>query len=104
MSSEARARVAQPPPPPAYGLLLRATRLVLGEDRNRIFLLGGLYLVFGSLLELVVHYGQTNDVQSKWKLLLTLPVAALDSYAYWWSFISLYQVTAALKAKYVCCS
>jgi len=48
-------------------------------------------------LELVVQYTQNNEIGNHWRLILTLPVAILDSTFYWWIFLALYKVITDLK-------
>lgn len=50
-------------------------------------------------MELVLHYGQTNEEAEWLKMWVSFPVALLNAVFYWWTFISLYATVQQLKAR-----
>ena len=71
----------------------------LGKNKTKLLLLGAVYFVFETALELVIRYGQTNAVAQKWRMFLSFPVALLNAITYWWIFFALYRLTAQLATR-----
>lgn len=83
----------------AVSLGFSVVRPNLGDYKWKIFVLGIIYFLFEGSLELVIRYGQTNEVGKHWRAVLALPVAILNAIFYWWIFLALYRIMAQLKAR-----
>jgi len=71
----------------------------LGEEKYKILLLGGLYLIFSMSLNIVELVQRTQILSSTAILLLVFPVSILDTIFYWWIFLSMLRTIQLLTAR-----
>jgi hypothetical protein len=71
----------------------------LGSHATKLILLGALYFIFESALEIVQRYSQSNSIADHWRLGLIIPVSILNSLFYWWMFLSLQRLIGHLDSR-----
>eukprot|EP01052_Picozoa_sp_SAG31_P068440 SAG31_NODE_27247_length_429_cov_0.842424_1_plen_113_part_10 len=64
-----------------------------------MLLVGILYFVFGTLLEVVNWVAHSNELSVMFRLLFVIPVAALDSAFAVWTFVELSHTVTSLHAR-----
>ncbi|KAJ7298235.1 hypothetical protein O6H91_Y008700 [Diphasiastrum complanatum] len=78
-----------------YGVV----RPTLGGLTSKVLLLGGIYFLASESLDVVEHVGRIDEVASRTRLLLLLPVAILDAIFILWIFTSLSKTLEKLQVK-----
>merc|ERR1712113_1229386 len=56
--------------------------------KNKIIILGIVYWVFAFMFESLIHYNQTEKVESYMRVILIPPVAIINGIFWWWTFVS----------------
>merc|ERR1712244_4636 len=72
--------------------LARSTQAKIGG-------LGMCYLVFAFMFEALIHYNQTEKVESWMRVVLIPPVAIINGIFWWWTFVSLNKTIEQLKIR-----
>jgi len=67
--------------------------------RNRIWVLGLSYLLFAFMFEALIHYNQTEKVESWMRVMLIPPVAIINGVFWWWTFVALNRTIEQLKIR-----
>jgi len=67
--------------------------------RNRIWVLGLSYLLFAFMFEALIHYNQTEKVESWMRVMLIPPVAIINGVFWWWTFVALNRTIEQLKVR-----
>lgn len=67
--------------------------------RNRIGVLGLSYLLFAFMFEALIHYNQTEKVESWMRVMLIPPVAIINGVFWWWTFVALNRTIEQLKVR-----
>ncbi|KAJ7528521.1 hypothetical protein O6H91_15G007000 [Diphasiastrum complanatum] len=78
-----------------YGVV----RPTLGGLTSKVLFLGGTFFLASESLDVVEHVGRIDEVSSRTRLLLVLPVAILDAFFILWSFTSLSKTLEKLQAR-----
>jgi hypothetical protein len=78
-----------------YGIV----RPTLGDNATKVMVFGFLYCVFTTCLDVVKALSHEDDISGGFFILVIVPVALLDSVFYYWTFVSLYDVVAALEER-----
>jgi len=71
----------------------------LGSNGKKVLIFGFVYCVFTTILDVVKALSHENDTSGGFFILVIVPVALLDSIFYYWTFVSLYDVVAALEER-----
>jgi hypothetical protein len=74
-------------------------RPTVGEEKNKIILLGALYFFFSGTLNIVELVSRTKAFTATIVVLLVFPVAMLDTGFYWWIFLSLLKTIQQLTVR-----
>merc|ERR1719249_658064 len=72
--------------------LARSTQAKIGG-------LGMCYLVFAFMFEALIHYNQTEKVESWMRVMLIPPVAIINGVFWWWTFVALNRTIEQLKVR-----
>jgi len=72
--------------------LARSTQAKIGG-------LGMCYLVFAFMFEALIHYNQTEKVESWMRVVLIPPVAIINGVFWWWTFVALNRTIEQLKIR-----
>eukprot|EP01083_Nonionella_stella_P080657 221726_1 len=67
--------------------------------KNKIILLGVVYWIFAFMFESLIHYNQTEKVESWMRVILIPPVAIINGIFWWWTFVSLNKTIEQLKIR-----
>ncbi|ETO10142.1 hypothetical protein RFI_27235, partial [Reticulomyxa filosa] len=71
----------------------------IGSSKNMLFAIGCLYWVFALLFDALIHYNQTEKVETWMRVILIPPVAILNGIFWWWTFVSLNRTIEMLKIR-----
>ena len=71
----------------------------LGPVRNKIIILGCVYWIFAFMFEALIHYNQTEKVETWMRVVLIPPVAIINGIFWWWTFVSLNRTIEYLKVR-----
>ena len=71
----------------------------LGGNARKVTVFGFVYCVFTTILDVVKALSHENDTSGSFFIMVIVPVALLDSIFYYWTFVSLYDVVAALEER-----
>merc|ERR1712164_75549 len=71
----------------------------LGSSAKKVLIFGFVYCVFTTILDVVKALSHENDTTGGFFIMVIVPVAVLDSIFYYWTFVSLYDVVAALEDR-----
>jgi len=71
----------------------------LGAERNRVILLGVLYIAFSGTLNIIELVQRTPVFSTTVVFLVVFPVAVLDTVFYWWIFLSLLRTIQQLTTR-----
>jgi|EP01047_Picozoa_sp_COSAG01_P057978 hypothetical protein len=71
----------------------------LGDKAKRVIILGAVYFVFGTLLEVVDWVGHSEELPMTIRLIFVMPVAALDSLFSVWIFTELSATIEQLEQR-----
>merc|ERR1740123_1800950 len=69
------------------------------STQARVGGLGMCYLVFAFMFEALIHYNQTEKVESWMRVMLIPPVAIINGVFWWWTFVALNQTIEQLKVR-----
>ncbi|ETO30755.1 hypothetical protein RFI_06363 [Reticulomyxa filosa] len=83
----------------AVSLGFGVVKPALGPEKNKLIALGCLYWVFAFMFEALIHYNQTEKVETWMRAILIPPVAILNGIFWWWTFISLKATIDMLKTR-----
>jgi len=67
--------------------------------KNKIIILGIVYWIFAFMFESLIHYNQTEKVESWMRVILIPPVAIINGIFWWWTFVSLNKTIEQLKIR-----
>merc|ERR1712176_239870 len=70
-----------------------------GNVRSKIIVLGIIYWIFAFMFESLIHYNQTEKVESWMRVILIPPVAIINGVFWWWTFVSLNKTIEQLKIR-----
>jgi len=71
----------------------------LGPVKNKLIALGCVYWIFAFMFEALIHYNQTEKVETWMRVVLIPPVAILNGIFWWWTFVSLNRTIEMLKIR-----
>lgn len=71
----------------------------LGSVKNKIIGLGCIYWIFAFMFEALIHYNQTEKVETWMRVVLIPPVAIINGIFWWWTFVSLNRTIEYLKVR-----
>ena len=69
------------------------------QIKNKIIILGIVYWIFAFMFESLIHYNQTEKVESWMRVILIPPVAIINGIFWWWTFVSLNKTIEQLKIR-----
>merc|ERR1740123_2341049 len=69
------------------------------STQARVGGLGMCYLVFAFMFEALIHYNQTEKVESWMRVMLIPPVAIINGVFWWWTFVALNRTIEQLKIR-----
>src|SRR5690606_21686529 len=78
-----------------YGIV----KPTLGPTKNKLIALGCLYWIFAFMFETLIHYNQTEKVETWMRIVLIPPVAIINGIFWWWTFVALNRTTESLKLR-----
>eukprot|EP00484_Ammonia_sp_Unknown_P025635 CAMPEP_0197031360 /NCGR_PEP_ID=MMETSP1384-20130603/10389_1 /TAXON_ID=29189 /ORGANISM="Ammonia sp." /LENGTH=556 /DNA_ID=CAMNT_0042460877 /DNA_START=34 /DNA_END=1704 /DNA_ORIENTATION=- len=67
--------------------------------KNKVVMLGVVYWIFAFMFESLIHYNQTEKVESWMRVILIPPVAIINGIFWWWTFVSLNKTIEQLKIR-----
>jgi len=71
----------------------------LGQNKQQIILFGAVYFFFQLAAQITIEVSKVHNVDDRWRILLSLPLAVIDAGCYWWVFISLYHLITQLRIR-----
>jgi len=66
---------------------------------KKVWALGLSYLLFAFMFEALIHYNQTEKVESWMRVMLIPPVAIINGVFWWWTFVALNRTIEELKVR-----
>lgn len=72
----------------------------LGKNKKHIINFGVVYFCLGLTQQILIDLAKVhNGISDRWRMLLSIPVAAVDTGCYWFIFTSLYHLITMLRVR-----